>query len=1401
MYNTQKNNTVSRQPNSTPPLSQNYIKLINHEILGKKIDIVNNIINKTSKNIISITTIPPRFILDEFDEIVYSFLNQIFPADYIIINICRTYKRNYEYDINYYFYKLANYLKECNKIFVNICENDYGPMTSVFGILECDIQINQDDIIIFLEDSYIVSDKLTFYYTYIYQLYQADIVTFGTIDEINTIFYDGFNGIIESKKSWSIQYKYVEELLNFYNDLIVKDDQIKNYDGLIATLFSSEKSLYFCAINLNPIDDDKKIKIDCLGRNYEYCKKYIIDNKKNNEYKIPHTINERFLLFNCKNVIYCPKKNINLPNYNDRHFIITCISDNIFCLTISILNNILCNNETFILSDHTTDKYINISSKFNKFTLFYNSINTTILQEHKKYNISIFQSKFNNILNIYEKYCLCSILAYQPDIKYIFYNDNDCIEYIEQRRDNLINSYHALIPGAYKCDLFRAIKIYYDGGIYIDFKMLLLINISTILANEQEIFCRDIDNIGIYNAFIYVLKSNNKNIRDYIKNITENIENNFYGKCWLSPTGPKLLNKYINNPVCRFITICTIKGLTHKFGYIEYKNNNIIIKNTYNVDNYYKRYKYISNSLHYGLLWTNKNIYTGNKLSNKINLDVDYFKNINFSRNENIYIIILGFKIDENIILSLRNQSYAPKDIIVINKISDLKKLNIDKKDKIFFVANPNKEYLIDTITTFEYAYQLYFPYFCWSANIDYSESDEIFLDGQNFRSDISFEMYFEYENMNKIFFENTDNLYSCKFEKNKYIFGSNKINVNNLKIDINIKNNCVMKINDKSERYIIKNIKNVEYFAEDNSSFEWFMKVNFIITYVNKNQFALTIYCTEISDCLQINVFFRIDNIKKEFKYEYDCKEINKKTYIVNTNEDLIPIEHNNFNFNVMQTAKSYEMCIEKYYSICSILSYIPDVKYVFYNNDRSIEYLNEHNKSLISYYYKLKPGAYKADLFRAIYIYITLGLYLDCKYVLLKPFSKYLLRDQFYCNDNGPGTYNAIMFNNIKNNNKFREYLNNVLTNIYYEKYGNEPLDITSCTVLGRYYPNSLSNDFILFKHRHFSNKKEFCIGHILTKDDIKVFQTNYSLDYYLNGTYVDHYNKMYCEKNVFDILIGIELINIDENNNFNVNNKIFRILENDVDISNKIICGDISEIITITIPTNNIINYLILTLDSLKIAFDNFMLDDIFKKNIILVFSCEPNNNIFEYINKINWINVIILKNKNNLGIRKNPFTALEYAFNMGSIFNLHLEDDILCSKNIFHLLYYFYKNRSNEYFMYGMFNYIDKNENYNKLYKLNIVEGFLGYGWCITDKVWKIIKEQWFINPVKIHNAWDWSLNNYMNTNRLKCLNVSYPFTKHFGEIGTYSSKEHIDKTFGHIKLYNDLLSIDKFFLEK
>ena len=53
-----------------------------------------------------------------------------------IINVCKNYKRTneIEYDENYYFYKLGNFLKERNNIYINICENDYGPITSVFGL-------------------------------------------------------------------------------------------------------------------------------------------------------------------------------------------------------------------------------------------------------------------------------------------------------------------------------------------------------------------------------------------------------------------------------------------------------------------------------------------------------------------------------------------------------------------------------------------------------------------------------------------------------------------------------------------------------------------------------------------------------------------------------------------------------------------------------------------------------------------------------------------------------------------------------------------------------------------------------------------------------------------------------------------------------------------------------------------------------------------------------------------------------------------------------------------------------------------------------------------------------------------------------------------------------------------
>ena len=61
-------------------------------------------------------------------------------------------------------------------------------------------------------------------------------------------------------------------------------------------------------------------------------------------------------------------------------------------------------------------------------------------------------------------------------------------------------------------------------------------------------------------------------------------------------------------------------------------------------------------------------------------------------------------------------------------------------------------------------------------------------------------------------------------------------------------------------------------------------------------------------------------------------------------------------------------------------ILSKNPGYKYKYYNNTDCIKFISKHfNKDTVNAFNKLKPGAYKADLFRYCYLYINGGIYLD--------------------------------------------------------------------------------------------------------------------------------------------------------------------------------------------------------------------------------------------------------------------------------------------------------------------------------------------------------------------------------------------------------------------------------------
>ena len=1197
-------------------------ELLNIDILNENIEILMDNKIENNKILISLSTTPENFLCNEFDDVLDSLchLQQLIP-EYIILNISADKIPLNKLDIvNEYQKKICFLQNKYKNLYVNLCDN-YGVYTSLLGFANLKMKFDNEYIVIFVSDSCIMNSKLTFYHNYVYQLYNCDAIGIkNNIDMSDIIFYDLYDDIFYKKNSWSIKYKHINDLINYY-----KNTQYKCSDNILYFNYICDKNIYTCGINFNfstHIDNllnKKKI--------YPIYEKNIKTDEKTEKY-IDFCINKRNLIFNTENIIYDPETNINNKYFNYRHLSVTSVNKNWVLITISALDENIINNESYILNYNKSPYKIILNTPFKKTTYCFKFKNELIT--HKNYNISIFQTKSKNLCNIYDIYSLSSILTYFPDIKYFFYDDLQCIDYLKMEQNSIyIDNYNKVNPGAYKSDLFRCLKLYNDGGIYIDFKMMLLCNINKYINENSELFCRDYDKIGIYNAFMYTNKKKNNKFFTYLNKILKNIDDECYGINALAPTGPRLLGDVVNKPLCNFKMLSSYTD-TNLFGYIEL-DNKIIIKNVFNHDINASVYKK-DNSIHYSIYWDNSlvysffNFYLGKniKLQKNNNGRINTTEHINYQKNdyinEKIYIVVYSNKVIDIIEESLINQLIKPDNYFLINNIDEIKQFNFNNNDKIFFVYNPINEYFPDTIATFLYCYQLYNPCFCWNIGNNNNKTI-IFDDYCDFITDgNSFEILFEYKNIEKIF-NNTAQLYNCQILKNIYR-NKNLTDHNKNDLLLNIQNSRRYEISNKNKRDLIKNIDNIEYFAEDNENFEWFMKVNFLLTYLSENNFLVTVYCTEEFNCSLIEVYFRINGEKKLYEYNFDCNYINKKTFIHNEKIKIIPIIHKNYNYCVFQTAKTIEMSIEKYYSICSILVYLPDINYIFYDDDMALEYLKEKNNKLPDYYNKLIPGAYKSDLFRAMKLYFDNGIYFDCKHILIKPLFKYFFNEnQYYCQDCEEGTYNGFMFNNINKNKEFGNYINNILSNIYNNSYGTNAIDITSCLVLNKYFNITKTPNIILLKHTHYEKNAEFAIGFLSDRiKDIKLIQTGYSLKYYMDGTYTNHYNKLWNDKNVYDDEIILDCLKIYKDKCIEFNNNT---VNNDMNIISIVSENDHIEINTNT-ESNN---------DNITISNgDNFDIINIDPKNETNIPQNNININTLSMLEK--YINILVEKKMNEL-----------------------------------------------------------------------------------------------------------------------------------------------------------------------
>lgn len=198
--------------------------------------------------------------------------------------------------------------------------------------------------------------------------------------------------------------------------------------------------------------------------------------------------------------------------------------------------------------------------------------------------------------------------------------------------------------------------------------------------------------------------------------------------------------------------------------------------------------------------------------------------------------------------------------------------------------------------------------------------------------------------------------------------------------------------------------------------------------------------------------------------------------------------------------------------------------------------------------------------------------------------------------------------------------------------------------------------------------------------------------------------------------------------------------------------------------------------------------------------LYVNAEPNKDVIDVINEIDFIETSLIVNSERLGVRHNPFNVLDRAFEDGAEFVFHIEDDLILSPDALDLANWYYdtfKDNPTTHINYGMFTYEsdpDRPEDINV-----IVDKFVGLGWCtFSDNWYNYFQPNWFndeINKVVWGPntwGWDWSIAAIAKTQHLTSLQPLCGRSNHIGRSGgTYCAPAFHDQTFPQIVINNEL----------
>ena len=177
--------------------------------------------------------------------------------------------------------------------------------------------------------------------------------------------------------------------------------------------------------------------------------------------------------------------------------------------------------------------------------------------------------------------------------------------------------------------------------------------------------------------------------------------------------------------------------------------------------------------------------------------------------------------------------------------------------------------------------------------------------------------------------------------------------------------------------------------------------------------------------------------------------------------------------------------------------------------------------------------------------------------------------------------------------------------------------------------------------------------------------------------------------------------------------------------------------------------------------------------------------------------------IVINEERFDHRKNQHAAIKMAFDAGSNFNLHLDDDLFISPDALELANYYertYRDKPLTFGSYCLFNYDSDPIWPTKL--ISRSKAFTGLGWSCFRENWKtIFHPNWFNDIYSTEYfspsyGWDWNVAGFYKKNNISEIYPAFSRTNHRGKFnGTCCSEEFYDKSFSNLQWNKDLIIKD------